>query len=354
MVRSRSSRVTRQGKKRGEEDLCGTCGDDVGANPIGCDKCSYWFHSTQMCSSLPQDLINAIMKYGGAGVNFTCVKCRVDRTTTGGNSPSRCSDSNLAETVSQLFIQVKGMCSAIKELTSQVKTLSQISNLDHDAASKPASNSKLTTAPPPPPPTEDYRTLIREEVKEQKEREKRKTFLVVKGLAASSATDFGTKFTQLTSEFLGTQAVFTEVVPITGHRNYFRVRIPDDNNRKLLLDRAKQLKGTVHQSVYLSRDLTYAQRTELYRRRQAQQQESQAQGVTRGRDGVARQESRAGGATRSGDGEASRVPTAGPAGAAPAGDGSAVDLPQAQAQTQIPQVSPVPASVTPGPSGSGN
>ena len=33
----------------------------------------------------------------------------------------------------------------------------------------------------------------------------------------------------------------------------------------------KKLRGTVHSDVYVSRDLTYAQRTELYRRRQARQ-----------------------------------------------------------------------------------
>ena len=265
---SRSAGVTDAPALRGEECLCGTCGDDVGANPIGCDKCDHWVHGTQMCSGLPLDLINAILKYDGGGIQFICMKCRVEQVTARGNSPSGHTDPQLADTVKQLHMQVKGMCSVIKELTAQVKALSSKPQpLTHDAAAA------TTPAPPPvqPPAQQEYRELIREELKEQKEREKRRCFLVVKGLSATSTTDFRTKFEHLTSTFLETSVEVSEVMSISSQSNFFRVKIPDDTSRRLLLDKAKHLKGSEHQNVYISRDLTYAQRTELYRRRQARQ-----------------------------------------------------------------------------------
>lgn len=270
---SRSASLTETPARRGEECLCGTCGDDVGANPIGCDKCDQWVHGSQMCSGLPQDLITAILKYDGGGIQFICMKCRMEQVTARSNSPSGNTDPQLAETVKQLHMQVKGMCSIIKELAAQVKALS----------SKPPSNAHdaaaITLAPPvalpqppvPPPAQEEYRDLIREELREQKEREKRRSFLVVKGLTASSTTEFLTKFKQVARDCLETTVEPSEVMAIATQKNYFRVKILDDSCRKLILDRAKHLRGSEYQNVYISRDLTYAQRTELYRRRQERQ-----------------------------------------------------------------------------------
>ena len=277
--RGRSAGLVDHHAPGGEEWLCGTCGDDVGPQPIGCDMCEQWVHATQMCSGLPLDLITAILKYEGAGIKFICMKCRVDQVTARGNSPSGRTDPQLAETVSQLYLQVKGMCSVIKDLTSQVKSLSSksLQAHNHDAALGQTS-APPPPPPPPPPPQEEYRAVIREEVKEQKEREKRRNFLIVKGLPASSPTDFGPKFAQLTSDYAGTRVTPSEILAVPGHSNYFRVKIPDDNTRKLLLDKARELRGTEHQNVFVSRDLTYAQRTEMYRRRQARQAEGAAAG----------------------------------------------------------------------------
>ena len=97
-------------------------------------------------------------------------------------------------------------------------------------------------APQPPPQTQDYRTLIREEVKELKEREKRREFLVIKGLPASSSTDFRSKFEQLALDYLETRVDTPEIRIIPGHANLFRVRI-DDDTRKRLLDNGEKTEG---------------------------------------------------------------------------------------------------------------
>ena len=285
--------------QRGEECLCGTCGDDVGPNPVGCDKCEQWVHGTQMCSGLPQELISAILKYDGAGIQFICMKCRVEQVAARGNSPSGHTDPHLAETVKQLHAQVKGMCAVIKELTSQVKELSsrtpQLPN--HDDALLSVQRQTVVPQPPHQPIvanelSQDYRTLIREELKEQKERDKRRAFVVIRGLSASSTTDFRAKFTEFARDHTGTRVEASEVLAIPGQSNFFRVKIPDDDSRKILLEKAKLLKDSDdYRGIFISRDLTYAQRTEQYlRRRQARQvQEPQTRDSTGGDVGQSRQ-----------------------------------------------------------------
>ena len=334
-ARGRGARAGGTPAQRGEDCLCSTCGDDVGPDPIGCDDCDQWMHGTEMCTGLPQDLITAILKHNVAGISFSCMKCRVGEVSTRGNSPSGRTDAHLAETVNQLFTQVKGMCSIIKELTSQVKALSskppQSEAPNHDAAPVPV---PAHPAAPPPLPPQDFRTLVREEVKEQKEREKRRDFLVVRGLPASSTSDFGTKFAQLTGDLMGTRVEVSEVMAIPGQSNYFRVKVMDENIRKQLLDKAKHLKGSIHQNVYVSRDLTYAQRTELYRRRQERRaQQTQAEGANRGGSGPTDQTSPA---------VAETPPVAG------------VPAAQADNPPQAPQAAPATADAVPGAAGSGN
>ena len=69
-----------------EESLCGTCNVDLGNDPIGCDKCETWVCSTDMCSGLPQNVIDTIIQYDGSGIQFVCLKCRVSLTAAGGGT----------------------------------------------------------------------------------------------------------------------------------------------------------------------------------------------------------------------------------------------------------------------------
>ena len=98
--RGRSASVASAGVPRGEECLCGTCGDDVRNDPIGCVKCEQWVHGKEMCSGLPQELIGAIMKYEGKGIQFMCMKCQVQYVEDRGKPPSSHTEPHLAETVS--------------------------------------------------------------------------------------------------------------------------------------------------------------------------------------------------------------------------------------------------------------
>ena len=103
---------------------CGTCAQAVDDHCIGCDKCELWVHATEMCSGLPQKVIDVILEYSGEGINYMCMKCRVARAsnTSRGGSPTK-SESFMADTLGQLFQHLRGMSSILTNLSAQVKAL---------------------------------------------------------------------------------------------------------------------------------------------------------------------------------------------------------------------------------------
>ena len=221
-----------------------------------------------MCSGLPQHMIEAIAKYEGAGISFICTNCRLDRV----NSPSG-SQVPSNEIIVRLFQQIKGICSTVKELVDQVKALTTAVPTPQPAASAPPPVPIPSEIPGSQQPTPDYRSIVHEELKEMKERDKRRQSVIIKGLRATSSGDLMAKFEQLTEQTIGTKVVLSDVTSISGHPHIYHAKIVNDDLRKTVLDKAKTLRDTDYSSVYISRDLTYVQRTELFARRKARQAE---------------------------------------------------------------------------------
>ena len=130
--------------------LCVSCSRDVGENPIGCDKCEHWVHCTEMCSGLPQRMIDAIIEYEGTGISFVCTKCRIKRESSSSNN----AQPLMVELVTQIFQQMKGLCNTVQSLMDQVKVLS----------SKPPAPAPMPTPAAPTPPSnpmqDDYKASI--------------------------------------------------------------------------------------------------------------------------------------------------------------------------------------------------
>ena len=53
------------GESDPEMSVCGTCGCLTKADSIGCDYCATWVHDSEMCSGLPQQMVDAISECGG-------------------------------------------------------------------------------------------------------------------------------------------------------------------------------------------------------------------------------------------------------------------------------------------------
>ena len=56
--------------------ICGTCSMLTDADAIGCDHCQVWYHPVPLCMGLPEEVIQTIQQYGGAGVLYQCTTCR--------------------------------------------------------------------------------------------------------------------------------------------------------------------------------------------------------------------------------------------------------------------------------------
>ena len=100
--------------------LCVSCSKDVGDAAIGCDKRGHWVHSTEMCSDLHTRVIDTIMEYDGRGITSVCTKCRISRERSTCNN----AQTLVAELVTQIFQQMKGLCNTVQSLMDQVKALS--------------------------------------------------------------------------------------------------------------------------------------------------------------------------------------------------------------------------------------
>ena len=260
---------------------CGMCGLNVGNDTIGCDKCSTWFHPTEMCSGLPNDVIKAIFSVNGDAIRFVCTNCRVKPPSSSGVSTRQGRETAGAnfpdQLIQQLFLSVKGICTAVMELTermdrafSEQQARAPTASQSRPQTSSQHTNPDLTNPRNPDPanaPGGDYRSVIRQEMREMQERAKRRQSVIIKGIQARSAADFISKFGDLSESFAGTRVELSGVTPIPNHSDLFRAKILDDDHRRLVLDRAKTLKDTENDNVFIRRDLTFAQRKELRERR---------------------------------------------------------------------------------------
>ena len=179
----------------------------------------------------------------------------------------------MAELVGQLFQQVKGISNIVQELVTQVKALS-IQNKPNQPISAPHPNpsyaSALASTPGQPnaSPSLEYRTLVREELRELEEQRKRRDSLVIRGLGANSAQEAVRNFETVSEHLIQRKVTLEDVVRIPSETDLYRGKIKDDSTRKLVLDKAKILKGSAQfASVFIRRDLTYNQRMELRARR---------------------------------------------------------------------------------------
>ena len=248
-----------------ERHNCGMCDQDLGSDQcIGCDACESWFHANEMCTGLPHALITSLLEYGGSGVRFVCSKCRVSCKPQAAVSPSGGSHSPPGandELIKQLFWSVKGICVAIRDLTSRLDaTLGRLSS----GQSKPAAAAAPVTVDPPD--LEHHRRQIREEVREIREQEKRKQSVIIRGLGASSSREAANLFATFSQSMFGVGVELTDVVAIPNHPDLLRAKILNEEHRRLILTRAKSLRDTDYGHVYIKRDLTYNQRKELKNR----------------------------------------------------------------------------------------
>ena len=237
------------------EDHCATCNQTVNDDCIGCDRCSNWFCPSGMCLGLPDELVRGIREFGGDAIAYICTDCRSTSPASGSDNPA----------FKQLLQTVKKLCETMHTLSAKVASLT-------------------TTPPPPLPPApqpnpasaaqdhvpdESSRRLIREEIREMNERQKRVDSLIVRGIDAPDNSLFKQNFSSVTCYLLGNPVDFTDLICINRDKKLYRLKVTNSEARKSVLDKARNLKGSQFDGVFISRDLTYIQRQDLARRRRA-------------------------------------------------------------------------------------
>ena len=219
---------------------CTTCKLDVKSNSIQCDRCKGWVHAKQACSGLPNKLVSELYNYKGDAIEYVCNSCR--------SSPSEALNSldSIRRSISQLFETVQGLAKVVGGWTTQEKPNTHIC---------------------PAPDTDSLRSLIRQELNEIKERDKRKNSIVVRGINYSTEVAFLHDFNKLTQALIGKTIVPTDITPIK--TNFIRMKIENNDDRMSLISSSPKLRNVRDFShVFVSRDLTYQQRTILRERRQ--------------------------------------------------------------------------------------
>ena len=227
--------------------LCSTCNQKVTTNAIQCNRCNSWVHCKQACSGLPNKLVNILYNYDGDAIEFICTGCRLAPDRPAARPESADSIADIWKAINQLFLTVQGLA----ENTAQIKAASNNSN--------------------PAQPTMDrdsIRALMRTELIELKERDKRRTSVVVKGIPYSTQEEFLRKFATVTHSLINKDISPTDVTPI--RPNYVRMTVDNRDDRLSLIaasPRLKKMKDFSH--IFISKDLTYQQRTALRERRLA-------------------------------------------------------------------------------------
>ena len=279
---------------------------------VQCDLCGNWYHI--LCQDMTKTAYNAIKRHAEI-LAYICHSCR--KLPDLGKLQPKPNTSDMATQTTSTTQEIHNHQSGAKDVTvdecqhSGAKDvmsdlLKKVTNLEitmreHMAAVTKTCqvNQVCEPLPPPPPPPgdtakratysetlkgpsaptqhhhppltqpghqqspEDYRRVVREELRELEERKKRQDSLVIRGLRVSSAAEAKTRFGEITELLIGEKVTLSEVCQIKSDADLYRGNVRDARHRTLVLEHARELRHTSHSHIYIRKDLTYIQRQEL-------------------------------------------------------------------------------------------
>ena len=239
---------------------CTTCTRSIvgPAVSIKCSICSKFFHGNIACAGVQANVVKAVANHLGhqGAFAYRCIKCRV-------SPPSASPDSanpDLAGAIAQLSDMFNGLATTVAGLKDQISNLSARPS----TASGPA---PVVGNPAAPGVTAIDPQLIRAEIREMYERDRRSESIIIRGITTpvnnnQSNAEFMNTFKNVVSELLpGKTITLTNFMVIKPDENLVRATISDGLLRRDLLSVAKNLRSsTQFGGVFISRDLTYNQR----------------------------------------------------------------------------------------------
>lgn len=207
--------------------MCGLCRLPVGRASIECHGCKNRFHPDVLCLGVGEDVIKVLRSNNLGAISYHCCSCRIGDPTMGGGLPQ------LTKIVGELVRTVRSRAS--------------------DNVSPGA------TAP---------REAIITQIREVKEREKRKDSIIFRGLGDVSVGALASSFRVICDLLRIGHVSLSEIRKIGSSPPLYRARVVDDTKRRELLLRCHQLRNTEEFGrVFIHKDLTLQQRRDLMAKR---------------------------------------------------------------------------------------
>ena len=219
---------------------CGLCRLPTELAKVECTDCKEKFHGEPLCLGVKPEVCAVLLADTDGAVLYRCCSCRLKRP----NDPAGLSQ----------------LTNIVGELVRAVRT--------EKVHCRPAPTQAEAQQAP------SSRDTILAQVREVREREKRRDCIVIRGFRNMSVDVLRDQMAVI-CDLLDIQPVVMTDVQVIGDSNYFRARVTDADNRKELLLRCHQLRNSEEFSrVYINRDLTFQQRQDLRNRRTVARQSS--------------------------------------------------------------------------------
>lgn len=224
--------------------VCALCCSEVVGQVIRCGGCSRRFHPELLCLGVSESSITALLEATDGSITYKCCSCRV--VSTGGG------DSVSGEAMTQVLSIIGGLVAQVRSLTKDIGILrSSAPSVSGDRAGSRA-------AP--------FESSVMVEVREVYEREKRKASVVLRGLGDIPVDQVQGVFNRICGCLNMDNVSLTDIRKLTP--SLFRATIVDSHKRFRVLSEAKKLRfSDDFARVFVQRDLTYQQRSELVARR---------------------------------------------------------------------------------------
>ena len=248
--------------KNSPPSFCSTCKTEVSGNSICCDRCNKWCHSKQSCSGLQPKMANQVIHYKGDSLRiwFFCPACKLTHPFDNNNNNSDNKIDPNMHLISKTLLDLSNKVDSLLELKS---TVNDLAKWKEECQARSVS---VSTSSSPSLQLDNIESIIGEQVTERLERDKRKDYLIIKGLAYTNSTDFLNQFDLLSATLLNKTVQISDISPL--NPRFTRIKVLNKDDKISLLANASKLKNhSQYNSVFISRDLTRKQRDEMKNRR---------------------------------------------------------------------------------------
>ena len=216
-----------------ETIMCGLCQLPTDQVKVGCTNCGKFFHAEALCLGVSSAIISVLLSDQSGALAYQCCLCRM--VQTGDRA---------------WLLQLMRIVGALVRQTRMARVKDPIPTQRGDTSDVSCRREEILA-----------------QVREVREREKRKDSIIVRGFRGISIAELPGQMRTICDLLDIPDVVLSDVHKI-GSTDYFRARITDPVGRNQLLLKCHELRRSEEFfRVYINKDLTYQQRQDLRRKR---------------------------------------------------------------------------------------